>query len=93
MTCTPVKLYVFASSDLADDFRAAQRLTEALGARRHVVRLVDRMSAELPDLELVARYGVVEPSALIAVVGGEVRARVCRAVQVEQIEQMLAEVG
>ena len=84
-----MKLYLFADSDRPDDFFSARALRDQLDRRGHIVRFVDRMSTELADLDLVIRYGVVEPVVLVVVGKSGVRARLTRLVSAEAVEQVL----
>jgi hypothetical protein len=77
-------ILIFASRDSAY-YPQAQILAHELKAR-----LVDRLSSNLDDLLLVARYKVVEPVAIVVLAGDQVVARIPRLVSREQLLRDLA---
>ena len=85
------KVYLFADSGHPDAFFSASALKERLDQCGIVVRFVDRMSTELADLDLVTRYGVVEPLVILVVAKNEVRARLTRLVSAQQVEAALSQ--
>lgn len=72
-------MIVFASKD-GSHVEAARALAERVGGR-----FVDRLSNNLEDLRLVARYQVVEPVCIVVVRAGKLAARIPRLVSAEAL--------
>ena len=66
-----MRCIVFAARDCPETFDEAERLAKLLPQ----TRLVDKLSAKLPDLLLIAEYDVVEPAAFVVVDESGVRYR------------------
>ena len=66
---------VFVSRDQAELYDQAERLVARLQEEGREARLVDRLSAALEDLRLVAEHGAVETAVVVLVDAGGLRAR------------------
>ena len=75
---------MFASRDAAECANA-QHLAEVVSGR-----FVNRLSSKLEDLELVARFRVVEPVCIVVLIGGRVAARIPRLVSEEILRADIA---
>lgn len=78
-----MEVLVFASRD-ARGAGEARALATAVGAR-----YVDRLSPVLEDTLLVAKYRILEPVVIIAVVGERIVARIPRLVSAEALQRDL----
>ena len=78
-----IRLIVFASRD-ARDFVGARELARTVGAR-----FVDRLTADLEELRLVARYGVVEAVVIVGLRGDEVVFRIPRVIDADELRAVL----
>lgn len=77
-------VFVFVSRD-AREFEAASTLVKACNGT-----LVDRLSNKISDLQLVARYRVVEPVCVVVVNDGAVVLRMPRLPSADELRQDIA---